>query len=616
MYVDKSLRGSYLGGGSLASGFASGASRKVSLIDLLKSIDKAAVDDRVVGITVRLGKNAEGKFTESQLQSVAARLRLFQESKKAQARASNSDSEGPEGGKVDGKVDDKILTTAREESAVVKKKASKSKKKRELTLSADEDAVRKSANKFTASVTDTLDSPALTSFFLSSCQYRFMERTGSLPIAFLGVSATVPYLGGVARHFGIELDQFVEGQHKSAFSSIVNAGPTRADFEAYGFWMRDMERMRYEAVADNIPRLAWNGNSTADTAAVLEDMSKLSFKFDAFKASSLLATGIIQGVGGRNAVLEWIKECHPEASLVSMPSYVNSVMKKTPASQSEDCIAIISLAGSISRGRKQFSSKVPQSSDLLEYFEAIKKSDHIKGVLLHVDSPGGCPVASDSIRSAIKDCDVPVYCAMGEMAASGGYYVASPCDKIIAMPTTITGSIGVFGVKPNISKMLKEKLGLHVEEFGTSDDLGMDSMVKSMTRAQKKTVEASIAETYSMFKNVVSEDRNIPLEEVEKLAGGRVFTGRQALNVGLVDELGDVNHAIESLIKEVGSDNPKIVFLPQPMSKFDELMSLFKNVNDFANARVHSNAGKNMILGDIIRVAEDWISGNGGKSFK
>jgi protease-4 len=180
--------------------------------------------------------------------------------------------------------------------------------------------------------------------------------------------------------------------------------------------------------------------------------------------------------------------------------------------------------------------------------EALKKAredDEIKAIVLRVNSPGGSALTSDIIWREIQltKAAKPVVVSMGDVAASGGYYISVGADKIFAEPTTITGSIGVFGTIPNLSGLAKD-IGIHAEQVGTNRNSVQYSLFEPMSDQFRSVVSKSVESTYDTFLNRVSEGRNITVAQADSLAQGRVWSGEDAKRLGLVDELGNLDDAI------------------------------------------------------------------------
>jgi len=227
----------------------------------------------------------------------------------------------------------------------------------------------------------------------------------------------------------------------------------------------------------------------------------------------------------------------------------------TTAGNPTSRIAVLTVNGTIQDTGESslLSSEAYNHQTFLKQLEAVKEDDSVKGVILSVNSPGGGVVESKQIYEAIKeiqqDRKIPVYASMGSMAASGGYYISAPADKIFADEETMTGSIGVIMQGVNYSK-LAEKYGIEFETIKTGPYKDIMSGSREMTKDERKILQDMINESYNRFLNVIVDGRNMPKAEVKKLADGRIYNGSQAKKVGLVDELGYEEDAIAAMKKE------------------------------------------------------------------
>ncbi len=229
---------------------------------------------------------------------------------------------------------------------------------------------------------------------------------------------------------------------------------------------------------------------------------------------------------------------------VSIKNYIDSGKGRLTNSAS-DKIAIIYAQGDIMYGKGDEDYIGPEL--IIESLKKARKSKDVKAIVLRVNSPGGSALASDIIWREIEVTkkDKPVVVSMGNFAASGGYYISCNADKIIADPTTITGSIGVFGMVPNMS-VFAERIGINAEQVGTNKRSMNYSLFEPMTDDFYNVTKEGIERVYTSFVTKVAEGRNMTFEEVDAIAQGRVWTGKQALENGLVDELGGLEDAIKA----------------------------------------------------------------------
>ena len=206
---------------------------------------------------------------------------------------------------------------------------------------------------------------------------------------------------------------------------------------------------------------------------------------------------------------------------------------------------------------------ITQSSNTIRQIKKYADDKSIKAIVFRIDSPGGGVAPSQEIYSAIlkvrKNSNKIVVTSMGNVAASGGYYIACASDKIVANPGTLTGSIGVIMTFPNIEELMK-KIGLKTEVIKSGKFKDIGSPMREFTEEEKKLLQGVIDDVYDQFVNAVADGRGMDIQKVKELSDGRIFTGRQALEIGLVDNLGSLEDAIELAAELVGIEGkPKIV---------------------------------------------------------
>ncbi len=229
-------------------------------------------------------------------------------------------------------------------------------------------------------------------------------------------------------------------------------------------------------------------------------------------------------------------------------------------------IAVILAEGDISVDGDGLTSK-----DICKQVKAARENKNIKIVVLRVNSPGGSALASDEIWREVKltNKTKKVIVSMGDVAASGGYYISAPAYKIFAEPSTITGSIGVFGMIPYTGKMFENKLGVSFDRISTNKHEAL-STNRKLTPEELEIIQGEVNEIYDDFLLRVAEGRNMTKEEVNKIARGRVWAGKDAVKIGLVDELGGLEDAIRYAAKTAGISSDKMSVLYYPLRKNDK----------------------------------------------
>lgn len=219
------------------------------------------------------------------------------------------------------------------------------------------------------------------------------------------------------------------------------------------------------------------------------------------------------------------------------------------------------------------------SDKICKLFKEVRNNETIKTVVFRINSPGGSALASDEIWREVQLTNKvkKVIVSMGDVAASGGYYVAAPAYKIFAEPTTITGSIGVFGMIPYTGKMFENYLGITFDRASTNAHAGM-SLNRKLTPKELESIQNEVDEIYDQFLGRVAEGRKLTKEQVNEVARGRVWTGFDAKKIGLIDELGGLNEAIAFAAKEAKIQEPKIQYYPQ--NENNEFLDFIDNINE------------------------------------
>lgn len=219
------------------------------------------------------------------------------------------------------------------------------------------------------------------------------------------------------------------------------------------------------------------------------------------------------------------------------------------------------------------------SDKICKLFKEVRNNETIKTVVFRINSPGGSALASDEIWREVQLTNKvkKVIVSMGDVAASGGYYVAAPAYKIFAEPTTITGSIGVFGMIPYTGKMFENYLGITFDRASTNAHAGM-SLNRKLTPKELESIQNEVDEIYDQFLGRVAEGRKLTKEQVNEVARGRVWTGFDAKKIGLIDELGGLKEAIAFAAKEAKIQEPKIQYYPQ--NENNEFLDFIDNINE------------------------------------
>ncbi|MBT5103820.1 MAG: signal peptide peptidase SppA, partial [Porticoccaceae bacterium] len=288
--------------------------------------------------------------------------------------------------------------------------------------------------------------------------------------------------------------------------------------------------------------------------------------------------GLIDVIATRSEIIGYLNDSIPgsegEFDSIDMDSYLANIRLNTRQfSDKENQIALVVASGTIMDGQQ------PEGSiggdTLADIFTDLREDETVKAVVLRIDSGGGSAFASEIIRDSInatRKKGIPVVVSMSGVAASGGYWIAAETDRILAMSTSITGSIGVWGVIPTIDQSLAN-LGVYSDGVGTTDISAMMEIDRPLSLQTKSIFQSGVDNIYTRFLELVANGRGSTPDDVHEIAQGRVWTGNQALVNGLVDELGDLNDAIEIAATLANLDDYQIDYRRKKMSPMETLLT-------------------------------------------
>ncbi len=368
--------------------------------------------------------------------------------------------------------------------------------------------------------------------WLASACSRVHLTPGSLVLA-TGVAAELTFFGEVLGRAGVEVEVIAAGTYKSFMETFTRTGPTEANREAIDALLDD----RFAGLVADLA--AGRGLDEAAVRAI--------FDGGPYTAEEAVALGLADAVTDPEAFFD--EEALPAWGYQGTP-------RPWPRWPRRAKLALIEVTGTIRDG--SFEDPDPQGAvpqAVVGCLDAARKSKRIRGVLLHIDSPGGSAAASERMWQAVRKlaAEKPVVVWMADVAASGGYYLAAGAQTIVAAPGTLTGSIGVIMARPVIAGLLA-RLGLHRVRFERGAHSGLLSPSRPLQEAERSALERHIQAAYQMFLDRVTTGRGRDDAWLRPIAEGRVWTGRQALAHGLVDQLGTEADALSLLAQKVGLD--------------------------------------------------------------
>lgn len=418
----------------------------------------------------------------------------------------------------------------------------------------------RSSGKFVISYSDYVLSQEC--YYLSTVADKIFMNPGVM-LDFKGLSSEVMFFKDALEKLGVEVQVTRHGKFKGAVEPFILDKLSEENKEQ----IRAYAGSIWDHVVKNISE---SRNIQADR------LNEIADNLEATVASNALEAGLVDGLIFRDVLIDTLKSLSgikkdKDLELVSMLKYSKVPEKKSTPARTK--ISVIYAEGNIVMGDGNESNI--GGNNYAQIIRKERKDSTVKAIVLRVNSPGGSAVASDIMwRELQLAAEVkPVVVSMGNYAASGGYYISAPATKIYASPTTISGSIGVFGLLPNASKLLEDKLGLKSEVVMTNRNSDFPSFTRPMNETEKKVMQLNIEQIYGDFVSKVAQGRKMDNAEVDSIGQGRVWSGSGARSIGLVDEFGGLMDAVEGAAGLAGITDYTIRELPQAEDPYLKLIS-------------------------------------------
>ena len=388
----------------------------------------------------------------------------------------------------------------------------------------------------------------------------YLNPGGSLGLN--GISITIPYLKDLLDTLGVEVVNFRSHDFKTAGNILSETSMTEAEREMY-------DRMLSDLYEEMVSAISIGRKIEQQKVEIIIDDGPY------FIAQKCLDNGLVDGLIYEDEIDDKLEEDFGEVEVID--KYKTDYVRKDWSDQRRDKIAIIYAVGSIHSG-EGVPGKSIGSKTLTKYIKDAREDDSVKGIILRVNSGGGSSLASDIIAHEVEKCTKgenakPIIASMSGAAASGGYYISCPADKIIAQPETITGSIGVIAILPNLSE-LYDKIHINWDTVKKGENADIFSMSRKMTTAEKEKIEKSVKNTYCEFVDIVAQNRDMSREQVHKVAKGRVWTGKSAKELGLIDDLGGLEYAIELMKSMCNIRDEDDIFVTEYPLKEESFMTI------------------------------------------
>ncbi|HOG19305.1 MAG TPA: signal peptide peptidase SppA [Salinivirgaceae bacterium] len=423
----------------------------------------------------------------------------------------------------------------------------------------------KASGKFLISYADIYTQKA---YYLASVSDKiYLNPEGVMQ--FNGLAGNVMLYKRTLDKLGVEPQVIRHGRFKSAVEPFIqdNISPeNRLQIETYlgSMWTH---------------MLTGIGQARSIEVSALQDYAN---QFAMLNPEDAVNNKMIDGVKFYDEVCDEIKtltetDSTSDFNSISLYKYTNAPGKKSDKLITDQSkIAIIYAQGEI--GTDKGSNTEIGVENISKALAEARKDKSVKAIILRINSPGGSALTSEIIlrEAKLTQKEKPLIVSMGNVAASGGYYIACAADTIVANPNTITGSIGVFGIMFNAEKLLNSKLGITVNTIKTAQYADMGSQFRKMTQTEEQIIKQQIVRVYKTFVGHVSEARKMSFEEVDKIGEGRVWTGIDAKNVGLVDVFGGLNDAVRIAAEKAKVEDYRIVELPALKDPFKVLLEEFE----------------------------------------
>ncbi len=397
-----------------------------------------------------------------------------------------------------------------------------------------------------------------------------------------GLATQTYFLKDLYDKIGIEMQVFRVGTYKSAVEPYIATQMSDANREQTQAFVNSIWG---QMVAD----VAESRNIPADSLNALADRN-----MDLQPTETYIATGLADTLMYQDEMLAYLKQLtdteeDDALNKLYLDDMVN-VQRNVPKDKSGNILAVYYAAGTIG------SSELPTDEGIdpgkvTKDLRKLREDESVKAVVLRVNSPGGSAFGSEEIWrevTLLKE-KKPVIVSMGDYAASGGYYISCAADWIVAQPTTLTGSIGIFGRVPNAGKLLNDKLGIHFDGVKTNKLADLGDITRPFNEEEKALMQNMVNKGYELFTQRCADGRKMPIDEIKKIAEGRVWTGEMAKDLKLVDELGGIDRAIAVAAERAEIEDYTVMSYPKQEDFISSLMS--SGTDRYLSARMKDELG-------------------------
>ena len=446
-----------------------------------------------------------------------------------------------------------------------------------------------------------IENPSNAGYYLASVSDKiYMTSYEGGMNMFSGLSSQMIFLKDILDRLGVNVQLIRHGKYKSAGEMYIRNSASPENME------QNTEMI--ESVWDS-----WAAEIAQSRGITVEDLNAMLDNLELNFPSDFLEKGLVDELFTREELQQQLCDLYSasrfeDVKAIQLPDYAK--LKDVVNFKAKQKVAVIYAEGNIVDG----DAKQEVAGDrFAKVIADVRNDSTVKAVVLRVNSPGGSVLASEKIKAEldlIKERGIPVIASYGNYAASGGYWISANCDKIYSNATTLTGSIGVFSMIPDISGTLKDKIHVNITPVNSNKHADMYNMMRPLDQAELDYMQASVENIYEKFTGLVAEGRDMTVPAVDEIAQGRVWTGAEALEIGLVDEIGTIEDAITYAafcIDGVQSlSDVQIAAYPKPLTTMEMLLESF-------------GGGESVFAGTAFEGVEtafkDWNASESGKVY-
>jgi protease-4 len=401
-------------------------------------------------------------------------------------------------------------------------------------------------------------------------------------IAWHGLASQVVFFKDLLGKLGVDMQIFKVGTYKSAVEPFIATEMSPANREQTTAYITSIWNKLLEDISAS-------RNLSVDSLNYYADQM-----MDLRPAQDYITYGMADTLMYKDEVLSYLKnmsnrEADESLRTLSLEDMKN-VKRNVPKDKSGNIIAVYYAYGEIDNSTS--TDEGIDSKKVCRDLRKLREDETVKAVVLRVNSPGGSAYGSEQIWNEVvkMTAEKPVVVSMGDYAASGGYYISCAADCIVANPTTLTGSIGIFGMFPNMEKLFSDKLGLNFDMVKTNKLADMGDLTRPFNAAESEIMQNYINNGYKLFVKRCADGREMTTEAIEKIAEGRVWTGATAKELGLVDELGGLDKALEIAAEKAGVEAYSTITYPAKEGMFSSLLNQSKN--DYIEGKLEESIGE------------------------